>query len=133
MNRRPDSPAAIVEDRRKSCSQTELAGKAPLVAVRNAGARLRRSVAMLAASSSACWFPPLPSPPPSRWYRTRGRRRLRRRRAGTAHSVRVVVTGGMAAWQVTLIALGAALLAAVAAVLLYRVLAVRKAASAATG
>jgi hypothetical protein len=37
----------------------------------------------------------------------------------------------MVAWQVTLIALGAALLAAVAAVILYRVLAVRKAASAA--
>jgi hypothetical protein len=49
-----------------------------------------------------------------------------------AHSVRVVVTGGMAAGQVTLIALGAALLAAVATVLVYRLLALRKAASAAT-
>ena len=78
-------------------------------------------------SSSACWHPPLPFPPPSRWCRTRGAQAAP---PAPAHSVRVVVTGGMVAWQVTLIALGAALLAAVAAVLLDRVLAVRKAASA---
>ncbi len=37
-----------------------------------------------------------------------------------ATTVRVVTTGGMAGWQITLIALGAALLAAAAAVLLDR-------------
>jgi len=41
-----------------------------------------------------------------------------------------VVTGGMAGWQITLIALGAALIAAVAAVFLARALATRRAASA---
>jgi hypothetical protein len=45
----------------------------------------------------------------------------------------VVVTGVMAGWQITSIALGAALLAAAAAVLLYRALAVRKAAASVTG
>jgi hypothetical protein len=49
-----------------------------------------------------------------------------------AITVRVVATGGMAAWQITLIALGAALFTATAAVLLYRALAARTAASAAT-
>ena len=108
-------------------------GTRPLVAARNAGARLRRSVALLAAlivgllvsaATVPAAFAVIPDPGGAAGS------------AGVApvpaHSVRVVVTGGMAAWQVTLIALGAALLAAVAAVLVYRVLAVRKAASAAT-
>jgi hypothetical protein len=43
-----------------------------------------------------------------------------------------VVTGGMAGWQITLIALGAALIAAIAAVFLDRALAARRAASAPT-
>ena len=42
----------------------------------------------------------------------------------------VVIQGGMAGWQITLIALGAALVAATAAVLADRVLATRRAASA---
>jgi hypothetical protein len=119
------------------------------VAVRNAGARLRRSVAVLAAlivgllASAAtvpaafAMIPPDPGgaavpaafavvPDPGGAGGSAGVAPV------PAHSVRVVVTGGIAAWQVTLIALGAALAAAVAAVLLYRVLAVRKAASAAT-
>ena len=49
-----------------------------------------------------------------------------------ATTVRVVATGGMAAWQITLIALGAALFTATAAVLLYRALAARTAATAYT-
>ena len=44
----------------------------------------------------------------------------------------VVTAGGMAGWQIALIALGAALVAAIAAVLLDRALAARRAASAAT-
>jgi hypothetical protein len=45
---------------------------------------------------------------------------------------RVVITGGMAGWQVTLIALGAAVLAAVAAVIVDRTLATRRSAPAST-
>jgi hypothetical protein len=47
-----------------------------------------------------------------------------------ATTVRVVATGGMAGWQITLIALGAALLAAAAAVLLDRARAGRRAVAA---
>ena len=108
-------------------------GPRPLVAARNAGARLRRSVAMLAALSvgllvSADTVPAAFAvvPDPGGAAGSAGVA------PAPAHSVRVVVTGGIAAWQVTLIALGAAVAAAVAAVLLYRVLAVRKAATAAT-
>jgi hypothetical protein len=52
--------------------------------------------------------------------------------ATPAPATTVVTTGGMAGWQITLIALGAALVAAIAAVLLDRALAVRRAASATT-
>jgi hypothetical protein len=102
----------------------------PLVAARNAGARLRRSVAVLAtlivgllasAATVPAAFAVVPDPGGAGGVTP-----------VPAHSVRVVVTGGMAAGQVTLIALGAALLAAVATVLVYRLLALRKAASAAT-
>ena len=47
-----------------------------------------------------------------------------------APAVRVVTAGGMAGWQVTLIALGAALIAATAAVFLDRALAARRSAAA---
>jgi hypothetical protein len=43
-----------------------------------------------------------------------------------------VATGGMAGWQITLIALGAALVAAIAAVILDRTLATRRSASSTT-
>jgi hypothetical protein len=46
---------------------------------------------------------------------------------------RVVVVGGMPGWQIALIAIGAALFAAASAVLVYRALAVRRQALAATG
>jgi hypothetical protein len=108
-------------------------GTHPLLAARNVGARLRRPVAVLAALivgllASAATVPAafamIPVPGGDGGY------------AGVAPvqapAVRVIVTGGMAGWQITLIALGAALLAAAAAVLLYRALAVRKAASAAS-
>lgn len=47
-----------------------------------------------------------------------------------ATTVRVVTTGGMPGWEITLIALGAALLAAAAAVLLDRARAARRAVAA---
>jgi hypothetical protein len=50
----------------------------------------------------------------------------------SAATSRVVTVGGMAGWQIILIAVGAALVAATAAVLLDRTLAVRRAASATT-
>ena len=49
-----------------------------------------------------------------------------------ATTVRVITAGAMAGWQITLIALGAALLAAAAAVLLDRARAARRTASATT-
>jgi hypothetical protein len=54
--------------------------------------------------------------------------------AGTpaAPAVPVVTVGGMAGWQITVIALGTALVAAAVAVLLDRALAARRAASATT-
>ena len=103
------------------------------VPARNASARLRRPLAVLAAlvvgllASAAtvpAAFATIPDPGGA---------------AGdvgfapaSAPAVRVVVTGGMAGWQITSIAIGSALFAATAAVLLYRALAVRKAASATT-
>lgn len=49
-----------------------------------------------------------------------------------ASTVRVITTGGIAGWQIILIAVGAALAAAVAAVLLDRKVAVQRRATAAT-
>jgi hypothetical protein len=101
--------------------------------VRNASARLRRPLAVLAALvvgllASAATVPAafamIPDPGGAVGY------------AGvapvSAPAVRVVVTGGMAGWEITSIAIGSALFAATAAVLLYRALTVRKPASAAT-
>jgi ABC-type Co2+ transport system permease subunit len=51
---------------------------------------------------------------------------------GAASTVRVISTGGMAGWQIALIAVGAALVAAAAAVLLDRKLAGRRGAPATT-
>ena len=50
----------------------------------------------------------------------------------TPTTVSVVTAGGMAGWQITVIAIGAALVAAIAAVLLDRALSARRAASATT-
>lgn len=102
----------------------------PRVPARNAGARLRRLVAVLAALISglvaftatvpAAFAMPVPT----------GRDPI----GGSAPAtiVRVVTMGGMPGWQITLIAMGAAALAAAVAVLLYRALAARRAGSAAT-
>ncbi len=107
-------------------------GPHPRMAARKAGMCLRRLAAVLAAvaggllasaaiipaafamvvpASGGYYGPTRPAPVP-------------------ANTIRVVAGGGMPGWQITLIALGAALLAAAAAVLLDRALAVRRAASA---
>lgn len=108
-------------------------GTRPRIAARHAGTRLSRYAAALAAliSGLVAFAATAPAalamqwPPPGRHSGS----------AGVAQAppatVRVVV-GGMPGWQITLIACGAALLAAAAVVLLYRVLATRRAATAAT-
>ncbi len=109
-------------------------GTRPRMAASNAGARLRRFAAVLAAviSGLLAYAASVPAalamtgPLPGRQSGSAGTA------PAPATTVRVVATGGMAGWQITLIALGAALLAAAAAVLLYRALTARRAASAAT-
>jgi hypothetical protein len=99
----------------------------PRTVARQAAERLRRLAAPLAAVicavlASAAIVPAasasIPIPPGGP--------------AVPAPAVRVVTAGGMAGWQITLIALGAALVAAIAAVLLDRGRAARRAASATT-
>jgi hypothetical protein len=99
---------------------------------RKAGARLRRLAGVLAAVcgllAAAVTVPnaafAMIVPPPGGPAGTTGVTPL------SATTVRVVTTGGMAGWQITLIALGAALLAAAAVVLLDRARAARRAAAA---
>ena len=109
-------------------------GTHPLLGARNAAARLRRSVAVLATLIVGLLASVAPVPAAFAMVPDPGGAGGS---AGVAPvqmpTVRVVVTGGMAGWQITSIALGAALLAAAAAVLLYRALAVRKAAASAAG
>ncbi|MGO8890433.1 MAG: hypothetical protein ACLP8X_43435 [Streptosporangiaceae bacterium] len=101
----------------------------PGTAARQAAVRLRRLAAALtaltcgllasAAIVPAAFATMIPVPGPGGAY------------AGdpAAPAVRVITAGGMAGWQITLIALGAALVAAALAVLLDRVLAARRATS----
>ena len=97
---------------------------------RTAGLRLGRPSRSWPPPPALCWsFAGAASP----------RRRYRRRRAVRARPpprpatiTRVITTGGMPGWQITLIALAAALVAATAAVLLDRTLARRRPVSAMT-
>jgi len=101
---------------------------------RTAGARLRRLAAVLASAAcgllaSAAIVPgafAMVVPDPGGQYRTASVTPV------PATTVRVVTAGGMAGWQIALIAVGAALFAAAAAVLFDRALAARRAASATT-
>ena len=100
-------------------------GPHPRAAARPAAARLRRLAAALAAvicaglasaaivPAASASIPISPGGP-----------------AVPAPAVLVVTAGGMAGWQITLIALGAALVAAIAAIVLDRGRAARRAASA---
>jgi hypothetical protein len=101
-------------------------GPDPWAAPRPAGPRLRRAVAVLAALACgmlawaaavpAAFATPTPVPPPGGPY---GPALVV---PGPATIVRVVTAGGMAGWQVALIAAGAAVVAAAAAVRLDRAL-----------
>jgi hypothetical protein len=103
-------------------------------AVRKTGARLARLAAVLTAVTcgllaSAAIIPAAfarPIPDPGGQY---GSIRIA---PVPAAAVRVITAGGMADWQITLIALGAAVVAATAAVLADRALAAHRAASATT-
>ena len=103
-------------------------GTRPRMTARHAGARLRRFAAILAAVTSGLLasvaivpaaFARMEPDPGAGYVSTRVAQ-------VPATTVRVVTTGGMPGWQITLIALGAALLAATVAVLLYRALAARR-------
>jgi hypothetical protein len=102
----------------------------PPTAARKAGARLRRLAGVLAAVTcgllAAAAIVPTAAfarvvPPPGWQGGATGVAPV------PATTVRVVTAGGMAGWQITLIALGAALLAGAAAVLLDRARAARRA------
>jgi hypothetical protein len=103
----------------------------PPATARQSGACLRRVAAVLTAATcallaSVAIIPAAfarPIPPPGGSYGPA---------PVTPVTVHVVTAGGMAGWQITLIALGAALLAAAAAVLLDRALAARRSSSATT-
>jgi hypothetical protein len=111
-------------------THTPRQGPHPRTAARQATARLRRLAAALAALTCAVLAAPAV---PAASAHT-----LVRDPPGGAPLVPVpapaatVVTGGMAGWQITLIALGAALIAAIATVFLDRALAARRAVSAPT-
>jgi hypothetical protein len=88
----------------------------PHTAMRRAGPRLGRPVAVAAVVTCALLsfaraaFASIPVPPPGGQYGSA---------AGSPNTItRVITTGGMPGWQITLIALGAALVAAAAAVIL---------------
>ena len=102
---------------------------------RTAGARLRRLSAILAAACCGllAWAAAVPAafatPTPQPYLRGEyGPGPV----APVPATTRVIIAGGMAGWQITLIAVGAALVAAVAALLIDRALASRRAASATT-
>ncbi len=106
-------------------------GTHPRTPARQAGARLRRLAAVLAAVTcgllaSAAIVPAafaMVVPAPGGQYGTAPAAPV------PANTVRVVTAGGMAGWQITLIALGAALIAAASAVLLDRVRSAHRATS----
>lgn len=112
-------------------------GTRPRTAARKAGARLRRLAGILAAATcgllaSAAIVPAafaMVVPDPGGQYGTAPVAPVAPVPAAT---VRVITAGGMAGWQIALIALGAALVAAAVAVLFDRALAARRAASATT-
>jgi len=103
-------------------------GTRPRMTARHAGARLRRFAAVLAAATSGLLasLAIVPAafarmePDPGSGYAPTHVARI------PASTVRVVTAGGMPGWQITVIALGAALFAATAAVLLYRALTARR-------
>jgi hypothetical protein len=104
------------------------------MAARQAGARLRRLAAVLTAVACALLASAAVVPAAFAKMRPDGGPPYGPASVTPvpATTVRVITAGGMAGWQITLIALGAALIAAAAAVLLDRARGTRRAASATT-
>jgi hypothetical protein len=104
----------------------------PPPAAHKAGARLRRLACVLAAAT--CGLLASAAVVPEAFARTvpGAYGGTGTAPTGSTATVRVITAGGMAGWQITLIALGAALLAAAATLLLDRALTTRRAASATT-
>jgi hypothetical protein len=108
-------------------AQPHYRGTYPLTAARTACARLGRLTAVLAAVTAGllvtvCGVPAAfarPVPPPGGSYGPAGP-------VPATTIVHVITTGGMAGWQITLIALAAALLAATVAVFADRARAARR-------
>jgi len=111
-------------------------GSDPLTAPRQAGARLRRLAAALAAVTCGllAWAAAVPAafatPTPQPYLR--GEYGPGPVVPGPATIVRVVTAGGMAGWQIALIAVGAALAGAAAVLLIDRARAARRATPAPT-
>lgn len=106
-------------------AQCPLRGTQPHTARRRATAHLRRLAAALTAL--ICALLASAAIVPSAWAMIPNHGGI----SGPPVQAPAVVTGGMAAWQITLIAVGAAAVAATAAVLLDRARAARQATSAA--
>jgi len=102
-------------------------GPHPRAATRHAAARLRRLAAALAAVT--CTLLSSAAIMPAAWAAVNY---IPNDSPEQAPAGGVVTAGGMPGWQITLIALGAALIAAAAAVLLDRARSARRAASATT-
>jgi hypothetical protein len=125
-----NSPAEPTGQEKAMFTTPARQGTPPRMPARKVGARLRRFAAVLAAVTSGLLasvaivpaaFARMEPDPGAGYVSTRVAR-------VPATTVRVVTAGGMPGWQITVIALGAALLAATAAVLLYRALAARRSA-----
>jgi hypothetical protein len=101
-------------------------GPHPLSTAGLAAARLRRLAAALAAVT--CTLLASAAIMPAAWADVNY---IPNHAPDQAPAVSVVTAGGIASWQITIIALGAALVAATAAVILDRTLAARRAATAA--
>jgi hypothetical protein len=102
----------------------------PVPSPRTTGTRVRRLAAVLAAV--ACGLVASVAAVPAAFARPIPAGDQSGTAPVPAATIRVIAVGGMPGWQITLIAVGAALLAAAAAVLLDRALAARRSASATT-
>jgi hypothetical protein len=100
--------------------------QAPAATRKAGGAHVRRLAGLLAAVTCGLLAPAAFAPAAFAMLPGSGSGR------STGHTKTVISAGGMAGWQITLIALGAALLAAAGTLLLERVRAARRAAAATT-
>jgi hypothetical protein len=106
-------------------------GTRPRIAARHAGPRIRRFAAVLTALACGLLAPVAIVPAAFAMSTPMGDGGPSGVAPVPATAIHVITKGGMAGWQITSIALGAALLGAAVTVLLYRALAVRRSPAAA--